>query len=521
MLEDICHRVYENIKGEDGTVNKVELLDHLEKRGILRDDPRISDCQAELEKYPSAFEEEAFNICIGKNISVTEKAFTNSFVISDFEVFSNDIKEIYNRCKDNTEGKLADYIPQLTKQNPNHFGVSVCTIDGQRTQFGDAGVEFSLQSCAKPINYCLAVEEHGPEEVHRHVGREPSGSVFNALKLNKEGLPHNPLINSGAIMICSLIKSGCQPDIRFDYVNCMWEHLSGGKPLGFSNSVYLSERMSGERNFALAYFMKEKKAFPPKTDIIETLEFYFQCCSMTITTNKLSIVAATLANGGVCPLTGEKIFSPETVKNCLSIMYSSGMYDYSGEFAFKIGLPAKSGVSGAIMLVIPNVMGICTFSPLLNSYGNSTRGVEFFDRLTEKFNFHLFDNIKMTSSVKENPRKLKGLDEYTGGCIIECCALGDTGALRRMHIKSDDLLKVNFDKRTALHLAASNGHLETVRFLLESDVLYNINVVDRWMGTPYDDAIREGHHEIAELLYSMGGKSGKEAVNVLENGHVC
>ena len=510
MLEDICDTVYENVKSKDGTVSKQKLMEHLEKRGLLRDDPRISEFKAVLQNCPNSLDREAFNTCICKNISVTEKAFTNSNVIEDFEGFSNDIKEIYDSCKDNAEGKIADYIPQLSKQNPDHFALSVCTIDGQRTQLGETNVEFCLQSCVTPINYCLALEEHGVDKVHKHVGREPSSNVLNALKLNKEGLPHNPLINSGAIMMCSLIRNHLEADDRFEYVSKMWELLSGGVPLGYANSTYLSERMCGDRNFALAYFMKEKKAFPPKVNILDTLEFYFQCCSLTITSDKLSIIAATLANGGVCPLTGTQVLSAETVKNCLSMMYSCGMYDYSGEFAFKIGLPAKSGVSGAIMLVIPNVMGICTFSPLLNQYGSSTRGVDFFCKLTQKFNFHIFDNIKITSTLKDNPRKLRAQEESSLESIIECSSLGDINALRRLKIKHEDIFKVNYDKRTALHLAASNGHLNIIKYLLGLDVEKNINAIDRWMGTPYDDAIRGGYHDVAEFLQSKGGKSGIE-----------
>ena len=510
MLEDICDTFYENIKSKDGTVSKLQLMGHLEKRGLLGDDPRISELKEILQNCPNPLDRETFNTCICKNISVTEKAFTNSNVIEDFEGFSKDIKEIYESCKGNIEGKVSNYIPQLSKQNPDHFALSVCTIDGQRVQIGHTNVKFSLQSCVKPINYCLALEEHGVDKVHKHVGREPSGNVFNALKLNKVGLPHNPLINSGAIMICALITNHLQADERFEHVTNMWKLLSGGKYLGYSNTTYLSERMCGYRNFALAYFMKEKKAFPPKVDILDTLDFYFQCCSLTITSDKLSIIAATLANGGVCPLTGTQVLSAETVKNCLSMMYSCGMYDYSGEFAFKIGLPATSGVSGAILLVIPNVMGICTFSPLLNQYGNSTRGVDFFYKLTQKFNFHLFDNIKMTSSIKVNPRKLRAHEENTIETIIECSGLGDISALRRLNIHHDDLFKVNYDKRTALHLAASNGHLNIIKYLLGLDVEKNINAIDRWMGTPYDNAIRGGYHDVAEFLQSKGGKSGIE-----------
>src|SRR5262249_29435220 len=154
----------------------------------------------------------------------------------------------------------------------------------------------------------VALEEHGEAVVHRHVGREPSGRGFNELTLNKEGLPHNPLINSGAIMTCSLIKPEMDAADRFDHDLQTLARLTGGNRLNFNNPVYLSEKQTADRNFALAYFMREKNAFPEHTDLIQTLEFYFQCCSIETSASSLAVVAASLANAGVCPMTGDRIF---------------------------------------------------------------------------------------------------------------------------------------------------------------------------------------------------------------------
>ena len=214
-----------------------------------------------------------------------------------------------------------------------------------------------MQSCCKPINYGIALENHSEEYVHKYVGREPSGQSFNELLLNKNGNPHNPLINSGAIMTSSMLFEDKKLPDRFDKLIEIWSKLSGNLyKIGFNNSVYLSEKNTADRNYALCHFMNEINenkpiGFPENTDINETLYLYFQSCSIEINTKILSIVAATLANGGINPFTGEKIFSPETVKNILSVMLTCGMYDYSGEFAFKIGIPAKSGVSGSIMIL--------------------------------------------------------------------------------------------------------------------------------------------------------------------------
>ena len=250
--------------------------------------------------------------------------------------------------------------------------------------------------------------------------------------------------------------------------------MAGGKHIGFDMAVYLSEQGTADRNFALAYFMNEKNAFPENTDINQTLELYFQCCSLLINADSMAVVAATLANGGVCPLTGEQLLSPDTVKCCLSVMSSCGMYDYSGEFAFKVGLPAKSGVGGGIFGVIPGVMGICTFSPCLDEYGNSFQGVAFWEELVNQFDFHTFDSL--IQSDKKDPRKKKGEDQAMGiETIIKYASLGDVSALQRLKISNTDFSIGDYDLRTPLHLAASNGHLAAVRYLVEKGNLKDVN----------------------------------------------
>ena len=241
--------------------------------------------------------------------------------------------------------------------------------------------------------------------MHEYIGREPSGHGFNEITLNSENKPHNPMINAGAIMACSLIKPDLSSASRFYYVLDGWQRLAGGKSLSFSNSVFLSERDTSNRNFALGYFMKDQGGFPEGVNLEKILNFYFQCCSIEVDSRAQASVAATLANSGICPLTEDKVFSADVVKNCLSLMFSCGMYDYSGEFAFKVGLPAKSGVSGSLMLVIPNVMGICIYSPRLDKLGNSVRGIEFCKRLIKNYNFHNFDDL-LNSSQKKDPRKI-------------------------------------------------------------------------------------------------------------------
>jgi glutaminase len=179
-------------------------------------------------------------------------------VIPDFPAFCDDIREIYEEAKANEKGNFADYIPQLARVAPHYFGLALCTVYGQRFSIGDTRIDFSVQSCTKPINYCLALEELGEEEFHAVVGREPSGRGFNELTLNKDQKPHNPMINSGAIATCALIRQKDPLADRFDHVMAQWTRLGGNQRPGFSNAVYLSKRQTADRNFALGYFMQEK-----------------------------------------------------------------------------------------------------------------------------------------------------------------------------------------------------------------------------------------------------------------------
>lgn len=389
-----------------GIVRREALLEGLKDRGILEDDPRVRAMFKALNGGSSQEITEAqFQILYDQAPGLLEGALTDSLVVPDFKSFVSELTDIFDEVSAIRMGKLPTYIPQLERVDPEKFAVSVCTVDGQRFSLGDSDDYFCVQSCSKPITYCLALEEQGEDVVHSYVGREPSGKTFNELTLNAKGLPHNPMINAGAIMCGALIKKGGAPSDRFDFVMEKWKTAAGGQKIGFNNAVYLSERQTADRNFALGYFMREKKAFPPDVELLDVLEFYFQCCSIETTTKSMTIIASTLANAGICPLTGVQVFQPGNVKNCLSLMLSCGMYDFSGEFAFTVGIPAKSGVSGAIMLAIPNLGGIAVWSPLLDELGNSVRGVEFCKRLVSRFKLHTFDNMLGLGDARIDPRR--------------------------------------------------------------------------------------------------------------------
>ncbi len=398
-----------------GFITKGQIFQLLEKRGLNTTDPHIQsifgflnrrakDTKIQTKINPEKITEKDFNTIIKNHENFINKIAEDTLIIPNFHKFSAQIEAIFKKTAKNKTGKVATYIPQLAQIDPDQFALSLCTIDGQRLNLGDYNTHYCAQSTSKPINYAIALELHGTKKVHQHIGREPSGKSFNEITLNKAMLPHNPMINAGAIISAALIHPNKPISERFDTIMKTWEQLSGGQKPGYNNAIYNSEKDTADRNFAIAHFMREVGAFPPNSDMKDALDIYFQSCSIELTSHNMASVAATLANGGICPLTNTKIFNLETVKNCLSLMYSCGMYDFSGEFAFTVGLPAKSGVSGALMVVIPGVMGIALWSPRLDSIGNSARGIEFCNRLIEKFKFHNYDNMMIEETGRTDPR---------------------------------------------------------------------------------------------------------------------
>uniref|UniRef100_S4R518 glutaminase n=1 Tax=Petromyzon marinus TaxID=7757 RepID=S4R518_PETMA len=249
----------------------------------------------------------------------------------------------------------------------------------------------------------------------------------------------------------------------------------------------------------------EPQCFPEGTDLIGCLDFYFQLCSIEVTCESASVMAATLANGGICPTTGERVMSPEAVRNTLSLMHSCGMYDFSGQFAFQVGLPAKSGVSGGILLVVPNVMGVMCWSPALDRLGNSVRGIQFCQELVSVFNFHNYDNLR--HFVKKLDPRTEGRDAQAKSVISLLFAAysGDVSALRRYALSAMDMEQRDYDYRTALHVGSAEGHQDVVRFLLEKCKV-NPTPKDRWGNTPMDEAVRFGHQEIVHLLQQFEHK---------------
>ena len=406
------------------------------------------------------------------------------------------ITEIYNATKERNEGEVAAYIPQLAKVDPELYGITAVSVDGQVFQIGDDPASFCMQSCSKPITYGIALEEYGENIVHNFIGKEPSGRNFNELCLNEDGLPHNPLINSGAIMAASLVKPNDDQAARFEFITDYWKRLLANNFNSFNNSVYLSEKDTADRNYCLGYMMQERGTFKygknktvsqtidrkwDRNDLAKNLELYFQICSIETNLLGVGLIGATLANGGVNPWTNDKIFTNTNVKKILTMMLACGMYDYSGEWAYSIGLPAKSGVSGLIFVVIPGVMSIAAYSPKLDKCGNSFRGIEFFKMFSNKINVHLMENryIKNKFLIKNNDVIDKKLLGYL---LLDAAAEGNIITIQEVIARGCDINFSDYDDRTALHIAVVGKNTGIIKYLLQNGS--DINKKDRWGNTP-------------------------------------
>ena len=382
---------------KNGALTGARVLAGLSDAGLEEGDLRLSQTRAALEGAENLSASDLAERLPSDEAGLVRAAITGGLVAGDFASFQGRIANLFHHAAEERSGSVASYIPELARADPQTFALGACTIDGQRFQTGlkraDAEHRFCLQSVMKPVNYALALELMGERHVHAFVGREPSGQGFNSITLDGRGRPHNPMINAGAILTSALIRPSNSVDARFDLIRRIWRAMAGGDGPGFDDAVYVSEKAHADRNHALAYFMREHGCFPNECDMHEALDLYFRSCALETDVRRLACAAATLANAGVCPVTERQVISRESVKAVLSLMLSCGMYDFSGEFAFTVGLPAKSGVSGALMIVVPGVAGFAIYSPRLGPQGNPERGVEFARRLVQAFPWHVYAPI--------------------------------------------------------------------------------------------------------------------------------
>ena len=306
------------------------------------------------------------------------------------------LTELHDRVSALTGGKPADYIPELGKVEPSLFGIAIATTDGEVYGVGDTQHPFTIQSVSKPFMYGYALNRYGREAVLKHVGVEPTGEAFNSIVLDEvANRPFNPMVNAGAIAVAELMD-GASQEQRTANMLALFGDLAG-RPLGIDEVVFRSEEATGHRNRAIAYMMLNTGMI--KRDPNDVLDLYFRQCSLNVTTRDLAIMAATLANDGTNPITGKKVFQAEYVRDVLSVMNSCGMYDYAGEWAYEVGMPAKSGVSGCIIAVIPGQIGIGVFAPPIDSHGNSLRGIRVCQEISKEFELHAFNNRTNVRSV--------------------------------------------------------------------------------------------------------------------------
>lgn len=375
-------------------------------KGLEEDDPRLRDIITIIKKLEENGEDidfEMFKELIKPWYTFFRSILQNQLVIKEFDEFQRKAEKLYNKVKAlDVGGFLPTSTPHLAKQNPESFGVSICTIDGQRIHFGDYDNYVWMQHISSVISYLIALEQHGQEEVSSYIGTEPSGKSFDSLELMKDGIPHNPLINSGILTSWSLIYKDETIDRKYEKYAKTVKKLIGGKKVDFNNEVFLSEIKRSDRNYCLLYMLQEAGTLPPYSNVKQIMQFFTQTWSIELQVDDYATLAASLANGGICPLTEERVFTDsEAVKGVLSQMLSCGLNTYSGKWSFNVGLPAKSSISGLTILVIPNTMGVAVWSPKLDKHFTSKKAHYFLSNFVKLFGYDDFDHVYGSGIAKK------------------------------------------------------------------------------------------------------------------------
>ena len=309
------------------------------------------------------------------------------------------VESVYEKYRSFNEGSVATYIPELAKANPDHFGICLINVDGQVFRCGDWEDEFTIQSICKPFAFQMALEQLGRDETLAHVSVEPSGDAFNSIELDpRTSRPFNPMVNAGAIAIASLIKKDRPEAGVREFVEKMgW---AAGRELAIDEAVFASESLTGNRNRAIAYLLLNCGIIDEAVN--HSLHQYFAQCSLRVNCNDLAMMAVTLANMGTNPITGKRAFDFQYIKDVLSVMFTCGLYDHAGEWAYRVGLPAKSGVGGGIIAVVNRQMGIAVYSPRLDAKGNSVRGILVCKELASRLGLHAFEFTNVGSSFMQS-----------------------------------------------------------------------------------------------------------------------
>ena len=304
------------------------------------------------------------------------------------QAYNTIVKQAYDNFKGETGGKNADYIPALAQVDSKFYGIAIVTTDGRTYKVGDVDQPFSIQSISKVFTLALAMEEQGAEEVFKKVGSEPTGRAFNSIPAVVDMPTHagNPYVNAGAIATASLI-SGNTADEKWNKLLAFYGKAAGTK-LSLLEDVYKSEAATNTGNKAISMLLAKYDRI--YADPFESVDVYTKACSVGVTANQLAVMGATLANNGKNPLTGEQVIKRENVPHILSAMIMAGLYDGSGGWAWHVGIPAKSGVGGGIVAVMPGKGAMAVFAPPLDEAGNSVKAQKAIAYVADQLNMNIF-----------------------------------------------------------------------------------------------------------------------------------
>eukprot|EP00042_Codosiga_hollandica_P041571 m.371612 g.371612 ORF g.371612 m.371612 type:complete len:551 (-) comp56141_c0_seq1:375-2027(-) len=524
-------------------VARARVLHELTQRGVdMSADARLRPAYLELMKCGEQLTREEFVDALKQCAVLLLKIFNNELVIKDWQRLVNVVTDLYQELREDFSGTVAQYIPQLRTVDPKRFAISICSVDGQRFHVGDAQTHFSLQSVSKPLTYLTACDTFGSTKVHQHVGCSASGKRFNEFVFMENGLPHNPCINAGAIMTTAFLSDSLPISEQFTKAVSNIKKMAGNEFVGFSNATFLSEKETGFRNYALAYYMMELGAWPEwisdKDKLCEIVDLYFQFCSIEVHTGSLSVIAATLANNGRCPIADDKSSDqtsgsnafpkqPDSIGHVLSLMDSCGMYDYSGEFAYSVGLPAKSGVSGDLMLVIPNIMGIAIWSPPLDDNYNSVRAKLFASEFVKRVKIHLnnrlppaiykaHDTSKFVLKAESSSRQSNAETSRMTLCIA--VRNDDVDTVRALLLSGVDPNAVEELQRSSIHFAAFHRRLRLMKLFARFGA--KLNEPDKDRLTPLDFTHADDGPMIAFLRRNgASGEPGAASRDVLRSLH--
>ncbi|MFW0873693.1 glutaminase A [Rhodococcoides corynebacterioides] len=353
------------------------------------------------------------------------------------DVVQHILEDVYALCAEDTSGAVADYIPELASAEPDRFGICLTTADGYVYEVGDTRVPFTIQSVSKPFTYALALADRGEEAVAAKIDVEPSGEPFNEISLDPvTERPRNPMINAGAITAASLV-TGDTPDVQFDRIRRSFSRFAG-RDLELNAAVHASEAATGHRNRAIGHMLRSFGVVESDPDA--AVDLYFRQCSLTVTGRDIAAMAATLANNGTNPCTGEIAADPVLTERVLSVMTTCGMYDGAGDWVNRVGLPAKSGVAGSVMAVLPGQLGISVFSPRLDEHGNSVRGVLACRELSRRLELHFLHVGRAARSAVRARYSIVDAPSRRRRTASEQRTLAERGSRARVYELHGDLL---------------------------------------------------------------------------------